>query len=64
MTELAPGDDSFLDDLIALRRRLHAAPEIGLQLPMTQQLVLEALAGLDLEITLGTETSSVVAVLR
>ena len=51
-------------DLIALRRRLHRIPELGLSLPLTQQAVLEALDGLDLEITLGESLSSVVAVLR
>ncbi|MGP4914633.1 M20 metallopeptidase family protein [Brachybacterium tyrofermentans] len=64
MADLAPGDDRFLEQLIDLRRRLHTTPEIGLQLPVTQQLVLDALADLDLEITLGTETTSVIAVLR
>lgn len=64
MADLDPGDDLFLDELIDLRRRLHATPEIGLQTPATQQLVLEALTDLDLEITLGGETTSVVAVLR
>jgi hippurate hydrolase len=52
------------DDLIALRRDLHQHPEIGLQLPRTQEKILEALAGLPLEITLGSKLSSVVAVLR
>lgn len=51
-------------ELIALRRRLHQVPEIGMDLPLTQRAVLEALDGLDLEITLGRELSSVVAVLR
>lgn len=51
-------------DLIALRRRLHRIPELGMSLPLTQQAVLDALAGLDLEITLGESLSSVVAVLR
>ena len=51
-------------DLIALRRRLHQIPELGMSLPLTQQAVLEALGGLDLEITLGESLSSVVAVLR
>ena len=62
-----PADPRFLDELVALRRRLHATPEIGLHLPVTQQIVLEALDALevpDLEITLGRETTSVVAVLR
>ena len=47
-----------------LRRRLHAHPEVGLQLPRTQGAVLEALDGLGLEVTTGTRTSSVVAVLE
>ena len=51
-------------DLIALRRALHQIPEVGLQLPQTQALVLEALDGLPLEITLGTSVTSVVGVLR
>ncbi|GAA1736454.1 M20 family metallopeptidase [Brachybacterium phenoliresistens] len=56
--------EGFLEDLIALRRRLHAHPEVGLMLPRTQEMILEAIADLDLEITLGTETTSVVGVLR
>ena len=51
-------------DLVELRRRLHQVPEIGLDLPVTQGLVLEALAGIDLEITPGRGLSSVTAVLR
>ncbi|WP_110206924.1 M20 metallopeptidase family protein [Nocardioides daejeonensis] len=54
----------LLDDLVALRRDLHQHPEVGLDLPRTQQAVLEALAGLDLEITLGRSSTSIVAVLR
>ena len=52
------------DDLVQLRHRLHRHPEIGLDLPRTQQTVLEALSGLDLEITTGKALSSVTAVLR
>jgi amidohydrolase len=51
-------------DLIALREELHRDPEIGLQLPRTQARVLDALDGLPLEITLGKDLTSVVAVLR
>ncbi|WP_369941148.1 M20 family metallopeptidase [Promicromonospora sp. AC04] len=54
----------ILDDLVALRRRLHQHPEVGLHLPQTQAAVLEALAGLPLEISTGAGLSSVVAVLR
>lgn len=56
--------EGFLEDLITLRRRLHAHPEVGLMLPRTQEMILEAIADLDLEITVGTETTSVVGVLR
>lgn len=55
---------AILPELVALRRALHADPELGLDLPRTQQRVLAALDGLPLEITTGTETTSVVAVLR
>lgn len=47
-----------------LRHDLHAHPEIGAQLPVTQARVLAALEGLPLEITLGRELTSVTAVLR
>ena len=59
-------DDAYAmaDDLVDLRRRLHQHPEIGLQLPVTQQTVLEALDGLDLEISTGEALTSVTAVLR
>ena len=52
------------DDLVQLRRTLHASPEIGLDLPRTQEQVLTALQGLPLEVSTGTDTTSVVAVLR
>jgi amidohydrolase len=51
-------------ELVTLRRELHQVPELGLDLPLTLKLVLDALAGLDLEVTLGANLSSVVAVLR
>jgi len=55
---------AMADDLVDLRRRLHQHPEIGLELPRTQQTVLEALDGLDLEISTGESLTSVTAVLR
>jgi hippurate hydrolase len=51
-------------DLTDLRHTLHRHPEIGLDLPWTQSTVLEALSGLDLEVSTGTGTTSVTAVLR
>jgi amidohydrolase len=55
---------SFHSDLVAFRREMHADPEVGLDLPRTQARVLEALRGLDLEVSVGTATTSVTAVLR
>jgi amidohydrolase len=54
----------FGPELVALRRRLHQVPELGLDLPVTQQLVLEALSGLDLEVSRGRALTSVTALLR
>ncbi|WP_224281729.1 M20 family metallopeptidase [Streptomyces sp. LS1784] len=55
---------AMADDLIALRREIHAEPELGRHLPRTQERVLAALKGLPLEITTGRQQSSVTAVLR
>ncbi len=63
MSFLAAAAD-IADELIALRRELHRDPEVGLHTPRTRDRVLAALAGLPLEITLGVECTSVVAVLR
>jgi hippurate hydrolase len=52
------------DATVALRRRIHRHPELGLALPRTQAAVLEALDGLPLEIRTGQRTTSVVATLR
>ncbi|MST32576.1 amidohydrolase [Acidimicrobiaceae bacterium USS-CC1] len=53
----------LLDDTVALRRRIHAHPEVGNELPTTQQTILEALDGLGLQVATGEAVSSVVAVL-
>lgn len=52
------------DDLIAVRRELHRAVEVGLELPRTQAILLRELDGLGLEISTGKSLSSVIAVLR
>ncbi|MFJ8311070.1 MULTISPECIES: M20 family metallopeptidase [unclassified Streptomyces] len=51
-------------DLVRLRHDLHRFPELGLDLPRTQERVLEALDGLPLEVSRGSALSSVTAVLR
>jgi len=52
---------AVLEDTIQLRRRIHRQPEIGLSVPRTQAAVLEALAGLGLDVRTGERTTSVVA---
>jgi len=53
-----------LPEAVRLRRRLHARPEVGLDLPFTQETVLTALADLPLTVATGSSTSSVVATLE
>lgn len=52
------------DELVALRRDLHRHPEPGLELPWTQRRLLDELEQLPVEISLGTASSSITAVLR
>ncbi|AZL06581.1 M20 metallopeptidase family protein [Brevibacterium aurantiacum] len=52
------------DGLVTLRRALHENAEIGLDLPATQRLVLDAIEGLDVEVAKGNSLSSIVVVLR
>jgi amidohydrolase len=63
-TSLLDEARSLLDDTLRLRRQIHRQPEIGLTLPRTQQVVLDALAPLGLPVRTGTKTTSVVAVLE
>jgi amidohydrolase len=49
--------------LISLRRQLHRDPEVGLDLPRTRKRVIDALAGLPLEITTSDTDGSVIAVI-
>jgi hippurate hydrolase len=56
--------EGLLPEVVALRRRIHRQPELGLVLPETQKAVLESLADLDLELATGGKTSAVVATLR
>lgn len=62
ITETTPA--GFAAELSLLRRRLHQLPEVGLQLPQTQTVILAFMQGLGLEISTGTATTSVVGVLR
>jgi amidohydrolase len=64
MASLLDDARELADELTGLRHRLHRHPEIGLDLPHTQEAVLASLEGLGLEISTGTTCTSVTAVLR
>ncbi|GGM44632.1 hippurate hydrolase [Microbacterium saperdae] len=51
-------------ELAAIRRHLHAIPEVGFDLPQTQRVILDALEPLGLEVSTGSDLSAVTAVLR
>jgi amidohydrolase len=51
------------DEVVDIRRRLHRRPEIGLQLPWTQRLVVEELERLGLEPRLGESITSVTSMI-
>jgi amidohydrolase len=53
----------LLPDIVALRRRVHRHPELGLQLPETQETVVDELERLRLQPRRGTTTTSVTAVI-
>lgn len=55
---------AILPDVVDLRRRLHRCPEVGLQLPLTQAIVVDALRALGLEPRPGGTTSAVTALIE
>jgi hippurate hydrolase len=55
---------AILPNLVALRRAIHAEPELGLHNPRTADKIRAALAGLPLEIREGPSTSGLVATLH
>jgi hippurate hydrolase len=64
LKEILEEAHKLLPDVVDLRRRIHAEPELGLALPATRHKVLEALDGLGLALELHERTSGVVATLR
>jgi hippurate hydrolase len=66
-SELSPwldGAKALLPDAVAMRRRIHAHPELGLHLPETVKTVKEALAGLDVSIAEGPSSCGMVVTLK
>lgn len=64
MRDYIAAAEALQNEITELRHRLHAHPETGNDLPWTQSVVLDALSGLDLEVSTGTASTSVTAVLR
>ncbi len=56
--------EAVLDEVVALRRAIHAEPEIGLHCPRTTDKIRAALAGLPLEYREGPSTTGLIAILR
>jgi amidohydrolase len=54
---------ALLPAAVTLRRRIHAKPELGLDLPLTTAAVLEELRGLDVAIARGSSTSGLIVTL-
>ena len=52
--ELREAGRSLLPDAVDLRRELHRHPELGMELPRTQQVVLDRLADQELDVRTGT----------
>jgi amidohydrolase len=55
---------ALLPTAVALRRRIHAKPELGLDLPLTTAAVLDGLRGLDVGIARGPSTSGLIVTLN
>ena len=64
-SELMRDASRVLPEAVALRRKIHHHPELGLELPVTQAAVIDALRDVDLDVRVAAgEVSSVVADLR
>ena len=58
------GAKKLMPETVALRRKIHAFPELGLHLPVTTQTVKDALSGLDVTIEEGPSTSGMIVTLK
>ena len=55
---------AILDDVVEIRRRIHRRPEVGLDLPRTQAVILEELARVGIAARRGVALTSVVGVIE
>ncbi len=58
------GAQDVLPEVISIRRAIHREPELGNDLPLTKQKVMDALEGIDLDIVHSQETSGIVATMN
>src|SRR3546814_19952982 len=63
-TDWSAAGDAELADVIALRRAIHAEPEIGLHCPRTTETLKAAIADLPLDTREGPSTTVFVEILR
>src|SRR3712207_9455877 len=63
-TDWTAASEAELDGVVALRRAIHADPEIGLDCRRTTEKIKRALEGLPLEYREGPSTSGLIAILR
>jgi amidohydrolase len=59
-----PEAKELLPGAVAVRRRIHSQPELGLDLPQTAEAVVDGLKGLDVQIARGPSTSGMVVTLK
>jgi len=64
MIDWTTAAEAILPEMTALRRAIHAEPELGLHNPRTAEKIMAALAGLPLEIRTGPSTTGIIATLR
>lgn len=64
VTQWTAAGAAELDDVVRLRRAIHAEPEVGLHCPKTTAKLRAALEGLPLEIHESTSTTGFIAILR
>lgn len=63
VTDLLVGAEALLPEMIEMRRQIHERPELGLDLPCTQQAILQGLDGLDMVLHVGRRTTSVIGMI-
>jgi amidohydrolase len=61
--DLVGESEQLLEEAVSLRRAIHSAPELGLELPATQGLIVNSLEALGLAVHKGERVSSVTTII-